>query len=67
MNGTTDDIPRQSGKSAIVTGAGGLGYEIALALAGAGADVILAGRNEQSRSLTFFVLGLGRSNLDFII
>ncbi|WP_404710731.1 SDR family oxidoreductase [Sphingomonas sp. MMS24-J13] len=43
---TTRDIPDQSGKLAIVTGAtGGLGLETALALAGAGADVILAGRN----------------------
>lgn len=43
---TTKDIPDQSGKLAIVTGAtGGLGLETALALAGAGADVILAGRN----------------------
>jgi NAD(P)-dependent dehydrogenase (short-subunit alcohol dehydrogenase family) len=43
---TTSDIPDQSGKLAIVTGAtGGLGLETALALAGAGAEVILAGRN----------------------
>ncbi|UKE44428.1 SDR family oxidoreductase [Pseudomonas poae] len=40
------DIPDQSGKLAIVTGAtGGLGLETALGLAGAGAEVILAGRN----------------------
>jgi NAD(P)-dependent dehydrogenase (short-subunit alcohol dehydrogenase family) len=40
------DIPNQSGKLAVVTGAtGGLGLETALALAGAGAEVILAGRN----------------------
>ncbi|RFB88831.1 short chain dehydrogenase [Rhizobium leguminosarum bv. trifolii] len=40
------DIPDQSGKLAIVTGAtGGLGLETAIALAGAGAEVILAGRN----------------------
>jgi len=44
---TTHDIPPQSGKTVLVTGAtGGLGYETALALADAGADVILAGRNE---------------------
>ncbi|MFT4053013.1 MAG: SDR family oxidoreductase [Novosphingobium sp.] len=43
---TTKDIPDQSGRLAIVTGAtGGLGLETALALAGAGAEVILAGRN----------------------
>jgi NAD(P)-dependent dehydrogenase (short-subunit alcohol dehydrogenase family) len=41
------DIPRQTGKFAIVTGAtGGLGYETALGLAQAGAEVILAGRND---------------------
>lgn len=43
---TIKDIPDQSGKLAIVTGAtGGLGMETSLALAGAGAEVILAGRN----------------------
>jgi NAD(P)-dependent dehydrogenase (short-subunit alcohol dehydrogenase family) len=43
---TTANIPDQTGKLAIVTGAtGGLGLETALDLAGAGAEVILAGRN----------------------
>jgi NAD(P)-dependent dehydrogenase (short-subunit alcohol dehydrogenase family) len=42
------DIPSQTGKLAVVTGAtGGLGYETALELARAGADVLLTGRNEQ--------------------
>jgi NAD(P)-dependent dehydrogenase (short-subunit alcohol dehydrogenase family) len=42
-----EDMPRQAGKLAIVTGAtGGLGYETTLELARAGAEVILAGRNE---------------------
>jgi NAD(P)-dependent dehydrogenase (short-subunit alcohol dehydrogenase family) len=41
---TTSDIPLQSGRSAMITGAGGLGYEMALALARAGADVTLLGR-----------------------
>jgi NAD(P)-dependent dehydrogenase (short-subunit alcohol dehydrogenase family) len=45
-NWTTADIPPQNGKLALVTGTGGLGYETALALARAGAEVILAGRNE---------------------
>lgn len=41
------DIPSQLGKLAVVTGANsGLGYETALALADAGADVILAARSE---------------------
>jgi NAD(P)-dependent dehydrogenase (short-subunit alcohol dehydrogenase family) len=44
---TTADIPSLDGKTTVVTGAsGGLGYETALALAGAGATVILAGRSE---------------------
>jgi NAD(P)-dependent dehydrogenase (short-subunit alcohol dehydrogenase family) len=41
---TTADIPPQGGKTAVVTG--GLGYETALALAGAGATVVLTGRND---------------------
>lgn len=45
-NWSIKDIPDLTGKSAIVTGAtGGLGYETALELAGAGADVIVAARN----------------------
>ncbi len=42
---TTADIPSQRGRSAVVTGTGGLGYEDALELARAGGEVILAGRN----------------------
>lgn len=42
---TAADIPSQSGRSAVVTGTGGLGYETALALARAGGEVIIAGRN----------------------
>ena len=45
---TSADIPTQSGRVAIVTGAtGGLGYETALALARAGAAVVVAGRDER--------------------
>jgi NAD(P)-dependent dehydrogenase (short-subunit alcohol dehydrogenase family) len=44
---TTRDIPAQTGRLALVTGAGGLGFETALALAQAGAEVIVAGRNEE--------------------
>ena len=47
MGWTRVDIPSQSGRLAVVTGAtGGLGYETAQALAAAGAEVVLAGRNE---------------------
>src|ERR1700761_2938506 len=42
------DIPSQQGKLALVTGAtGGLGFETALALAGAGANVLVGGRNRE--------------------
>ncbi|WP_226583939.1 SDR family oxidoreductase [Acuticoccus sediminis] len=44
---TAADIPSQQGRTAVVTGTGGLGYEIALALARAGAGVIIAGRNPE--------------------
>lgn len=45
-NWTTVDIPNQTGKLAVVTGAtGGLGFETALELARTSAEVILAGRN----------------------
>jgi NAD(P)-dependent dehydrogenase (short-subunit alcohol dehydrogenase family) len=44
---TIADIPPLPGTTAVITGAtGGLGYETALALAGAGATVVLTGRNE---------------------
>lgn len=42
---TVSDIPSQTGRTAVVTGTGGLGFESALALARSGAEVILAGRN----------------------
>ena len=38
-------MPSQRGRTAVVTGPGGLGYETALGLARAGVEVILAGRN----------------------
>lgn len=42
---TASDIPSQKGRTAVVTGTGGLGFHDALALARAGARVIVAGRN----------------------
>lgn len=42
------DIPDQSGRTAVVTGAnGGLGLETARALAAAGANVVMAARNQE--------------------
>jgi NAD(P)-dependent dehydrogenase (short-subunit alcohol dehydrogenase family) len=49
---TIADIPSQSGRAAVVTGTGGLGYEIALALAGANAEVVLAGRSPEKASVS---------------
>ena len=46
MAWTEKDIPDLSGRTAVVTGAnGGLGFQTALALAGAGAHVVLAARD----------------------
>lgn len=44
-NWTASDIPTQRGRTAVVTGTGGLGLEDASALARAGAKVVIAGRN----------------------
>jgi NAD(P)-dependent dehydrogenase (short-subunit alcohol dehydrogenase family) len=47
MTWTSADIPDQSGRTAVVTGAnGGLGLETSRALAGAGAHVVMAARNQ---------------------
>ncbi|MGH9823503.1 MAG: oxidoreductase [Blastocatellia bacterium] len=46
-NWTKKDMPSQNGKLAIVTGStSGIGYETALALAEAGAEVVVAARNQ---------------------
>ncbi len=46
MPWTTALIPSQAGRRALVTGAtSGIGYEAALALAGAGAEVVIAARD----------------------
>lgn len=45
MGWTVGDMPSQQGRTAVVTGTGGLGYETALALAQAGGAVVVAGRN----------------------
>ncbi|MGH0218129.1 SDR family oxidoreductase [Sinorhizobium meliloti] len=44
---TFRNIPSQRGRSVVITGTGGLGFETALALARAGASVVIAGRNPQ--------------------
>lgn len=45
MKWTAANIPAQNGRLAVVTGVGGLGFQDALALARAGAQVVLAGRD----------------------
>ena len=48
MSWTAADIPNLTGKTAVVTGAnGGLGLESARELAGAGAHVVMAARNQE--------------------
>src|SRR5262245_37516624 len=52
MPWTADDIPNQTGKTFVVTGANsGIGYEAALQLAAKGAEVVLACR-DQSKGRT---------------
>ncbi len=52
------DIPPQSGRLAIVTGAtGGLGYATAFALARAGAEVVIAARNPAKAATALAAIG----------
>lgn len=68
-NWTTKDIPDQTGRVAIVTGANsGIGYETAKALAGKGATVVLACRNLEKADIAAGEIRLGNkdANLDII-
>ena len=62
---TTADIPDQTGRTAVITGANtGLGYETATALAAKGAHVVLAVRNlekgtEAARGIEQAITGAG--------
>ncbi|WP_243145968.1 hypothetical protein [Clostridium chromiireducens] len=45
-NWTSADITSQKCRSVVITGTGGIGYETALEMTRAGAEVIMAGRNK---------------------
>ena len=54
MAWSATDIPNLTGMTAVVTGAnGGLGFESAKALAGAGAHVVMAARNQEKARAAF--------------
>ena len=57
MAWTAADIPSQNGRLAVVTGVGGLGFETGLALALAGCEVILAGRNPDKGTAAIAEIG----------
>lgn len=61
---TSKDIPSQRGRVAIVTGTGGLGLETALALARAGASVVIAGRNPAKGAKAVAAISDGVPNAD---
>ena len=64
---TLSDMPSQVGRTAVVTGTGGLGYQDALALARAGGEVILAGRNaiKGAAAVQEIRRGLPKANIRF--
>lgn len=67
MGWTLADMPSQRGLTAVVTGTGGLGLETAIALARAGAEVIVAGRNpaKGEQALTRIRSEAPRARTDF--
>ncbi|HVE52687.1 MAG TPA: SDR family oxidoreductase [Ramlibacter sp.] len=60
-------IPSQLGRTAVVTGTGGLGFEDALALANAGASVVIAGRDAAKGAAAVERINrtVGRANATF--
>jgi len=59
---TEDNMPSQTGKLAVVTGVGGLGFETGLALARAGASVVLAGRDPDKGRIAVDRIGMTGSS-----
>ena len=43
---TRENVPSQKGRTVLITGTSGIGLQTAIALAGVGAEVVFAGRNE---------------------
>lgn len=65
---TTSNIPPQNGRTVVVTGTGGLGFEDAVALARAGANVIIAGRNPKkgAEAVARIRQSVSNAHVDFI-
>lgn len=67
MNWSVADIPDQTGRTAVVTGAnGGLGLETARALAGAGATVVMAARNQEKAAEASIRKGAAEAALELV-